>query len=70
MTDDWSTDDWYWEVIPPYNMRHHKQIIDVEFEDIVCRTKALIVYDENQNLQNMRLSMAHLGRQDQGSHVH
>ncbi len=64
MADDCSTDDWYWEVIDPYGIRHRKQIIDVEFEDIVCRTKALIVYDENQNLQNMCLPMAHLGRQD------
>jgi hypothetical protein len=62
MTDERSVDDWYWEVIPPYNMRHHKQIIDAEFEDIVCRTKTLIVYDENQNLQDMCLPMAHLGR--------
>ena len=53
MTDDWSEDNWSWEVIPPYNMRHHKQIIDVEFEDIVCETKALIVYDENQDLQDV-----------------
>ena len=53
MTDNRSTDDWYWEVVPPYNMRHHKQIIDVEFEDIVCKTKALIIYDESQDLQDM-----------------
>jgi len=64
MADDWSTDDWYWEVIDPYSIRHRKQIIDVEFEDIVCGTKALIVYDENQDLQNMCSPMAHLGRQD------
>ena len=53
MADDWSTDDWYWEVIDPYSIRHRKQIIDVEFEDIVCGTKALIVYDENQDLQDV-----------------
>jgi hypothetical protein len=49
------TDVWYfhWDVIEPYKTRHHKQIIDAEFEDIVCGTKALIVYGENQNLQNM-----------------
>ena len=64
MTDDWFKDNWSWEVIPPYNVRHHKQIIDVEFEDIVCRTKALIVYGENQYLQDVCSPMAHLGRQD------
>ena len=37
--------DWYWEVIDPYHVRHYKQIEDVEFEDIQCKTKALIIYE-------------------------
>lgn len=40
VNDDW---DWYWEVIDPYHVRHYRQIEDVEFEDIQCKTKALII---------------------------
>ena len=41
-----SPDDiWYWEVVSPYRERHSKQIIDVEFEIVECKTKALIVYE-------------------------